>query len=57
MKSSKPIIGKPRRRAQNELEHFIQCPACGRWIDMRNLGEVLDHEWACDKSRIGECRL
>ena len=45
MKSSKPIIGKPRRRAQNELENFIQCPACGRWIDMRKLDEVLDHEW------------
>jgi hypothetical protein len=22
--------------------------ACGRWIDMRDLGDVLEHERACD---------
>jgi len=53
MKSSKPIFGKPRDgEPQHERGHFIQCPACGRWIDMRKLDEVLDHEWTCDKSRV-----
>jgi hypothetical protein len=23
--------------------HFIQCPACGAWIDMRDLGLALQH--------------
>src|SRR5262245_8003253 len=54
MKSPKPIIGERLGgEPQNEQEHFIQCPDCGRWIDMRNLGEVLEHEWTCDKSRAG----
>jgi len=35
---------------KDEREHFILCPACGRWIDMRNLGEVLEHERACEGS-------
>jgi hypothetical protein len=43
----KPIIAEPRE-SQHEQEHFIQCPACFRWIDMRNLDEVLAHERACD---------
>lgn len=28
----------------HEAEHFIKCPACGGWIDMRDLGSVFDHE-------------
>jgi Zn-finger nucleic acid-binding protein len=28
----------------SEAEHFIKCPACGGWIDRRDLGHVLDHE-------------
>jgi len=49
MKSPKPIIGKPRGgEPQHEREHFVQCPAYGRWIDMRDLAAVLDHEWTCD---------
>jgi hypothetical protein len=24
--------------------HFIKCPICGVWIDMRDLGQVLAHE-------------
>jgi hypothetical protein len=28
----------------NEAEHFIKCQECGHMIDMRNLGEVLEHE-------------
>jgi len=27
----------------NEREHFERCPACGAWIDLRDLGQVLDH--------------
>jgi hypothetical protein len=27
----------------NEAEHFMRCPACGGWIDMRDLGQVFDH--------------
>jgi hypothetical protein len=42
----KPVGGEP----QDERENFIQCPDCDRWIDMRDLGEVLDHEHACDKT-------
>jgi len=43
MKSPKPIIGERRDgEPQNEREHFIQCPACGSWIDMRKLDEVLE---------------
>ena len=45
----KPIIGERRGgEPQDEREHFIKCPVCGRWIDMRDLGEVLDHEWTCE---------
>jgi hypothetical protein len=29
--------------APDESEHFERCPACGGWIDLRNLGQVLDH--------------
>ena len=52
------IIGKRRGgEPQDEREHFIQCPDCNRWIqcpdcnrwlDMRDLGDVLAHERACD---------
>ena len=43
------IIGKRRGgEPEDEREHFIRCPACGGWLDMRDLGEVLDHELACD---------
>jgi hypothetical protein len=27
-----------------EQEHFIKCPACGGWIDCRDLGQVFEHE-------------
>jgi hypothetical protein len=29
---------------KTDAEHFIRCPACGGWIDYRDLGHVLDHE-------------
>ena len=36
----KRIGGEPTQ----EAEHFIRCPACGGWIDCRDLGQVLEHE-------------
>jgi hypothetical protein len=38
----------------SEAEHLWKCEACGGWIDMRDLGAVLDHEGplphpACDQ--------
>jgi hypothetical protein len=27
-----------------EAEHFYPCEACKGWVDMRDLGMVLDHE-------------
>ena len=46
-------VGLPRGRylgkwlgdpPANEAEHFIRCPACGGWINCRDLGQVLEHE-------------
>jgi hypothetical protein len=33
-------VGDPPK---NEAEHFIECPACGGWIDCRDLGQVFEH--------------
>jgi hypothetical protein len=27
--------------AETAADHFIKCPGCGQWIDMRHLGQVL----------------
>lgn len=36
--------GKPLGPApQSEREHFMRCPVCGKMLDMRDLGDVLDH--------------
>ena len=32
------------RSAQEEAQHFIRCPACGGWIDCRDLVQVFEHE-------------
>ena len=34
-------VGDPPR---DEAEHFYRCPACGRWVDCRDLSQVFDHE-------------
>jgi hypothetical protein len=34
-------VGQP---PANEADHFIQCPVCRTWIDMRDLGQILEHE-------------
>jgi hypothetical protein len=30
--------------SKDETEHFVRCPACGGWIDCRDLGQVFEHE-------------
>jgi hypothetical protein len=29
--------------ARTDANHHMKCPACGRWFDMRDLGQVLEH--------------
>ena len=29
--------------ARTEADHFMKCPGCGEWFDMRDLGQVLAH--------------
>jgi hypothetical protein len=31
-------------QAESDAEHFIRCPACGGWIDCRDLAQVFEHE-------------
>lgn len=39
------IIGeRVRGEPKSEAEHLIRCPACGAYVDMRDLGQVLEHE-------------
>jgi hypothetical protein len=47
------MVGLPRDKylgkrlgdpSADEAEHFIRCPACGGWIDCRDLGQVFEHE-------------
>ena len=28
----------------DEAEHFMRCPACGGWMDCRDLAQILEHE-------------
>ena len=28
----------------DEAEHFVRCPACGGWIDCRDLAQVFEHK-------------
>ena len=38
-------LGRPiGEQPKDEAEHFIKCPACGGWIDCRDLGQVFEHE-------------
>ena len=36
----KRVGGKPK----SEAEHYMQCKACGGYFDMRDLGQVSEHE-------------
>jgi hypothetical protein len=29
--------------AEAETDHFMKCPGCGEWFDMRDLGQLLAH--------------
>jgi hypothetical protein len=29
--------------AQAEADHFMKCPGCGEWFDLRHLGQMLPH--------------
>jgi hypothetical protein len=45
----KTIIAKRQGgEPQDERKHFDKCPVCGRWVDLRDLADVLAHEGACD---------
>jgi len=38
------IIGQPNDWVPGtEDDHFMQCPGCDAWSDMRDLGMALDH--------------
>jgi hypothetical protein len=40
--------GQPRGEPPaNDAAHFIQCPVCAEWIDMRDLGQVEHEEKDC----------
>ena len=43
------VGGEPK----SEAEHFIKCPECGGYVDMRDLGQVLEHEGAAAASGRG----
>jgi hypothetical protein len=36
---SQRVGGEPA----NEQEHFWQCPTCDAWVDMRDLGAMIQH--------------
>ena len=38
--------------AQTEADHYLKCPVCNQWLDMRDLGQVLEH--VHDASEIEE---
>jgi hypothetical protein len=40
----------PDRIAQSEADHFVKCPGCGEWFDMRDLAQVLGHVHDAERS-------
>jgi CRISPR/Cas system type I-B associated protein Csh2 (Cas7 group RAMP superfamily) len=42
--SSIPTGRRLGKLPKNEADHFIRCPVCAEWIDMRDLGQVIEHE-------------
>jgi hypothetical protein len=46
-------MNKPEEIKESDREHFMQCSSCEEWFDMRDLGQVLDHEhWLTEKPPI-----
>jgi hypothetical protein len=44
MSDDKSSPGQPTGwKPQTELEHFMQCPVCQKFFDMRKLDEVMEH--------------
>lgn len=42
--TDKPSQGQPKGwTPKTELEHFMQCPVCQKFFDMRDLSAALDH--------------
>lgn len=33
----------PTGVTENEADHFMKCPACSLWYDMRDLAQVVEH--------------
>jgi hypothetical protein len=31
-------------KSMSEADYFLQCPACGGWVDIRDLAAVFEHE-------------
>jgi Zn-finger nucleic acid-binding protein len=29
--------------AKHDADHFMKCPSCGQWFDMRDLDQVIEH--------------
>jgi uncharacterized C2H2 Zn-finger protein len=29
--------------AKHDADHFMKCPGCGQWFDMRDVGQVIEH--------------
>jgi hypothetical protein len=38
------------RGVDAEADHFMKCPGCGEWLDMRDLGQLLAHIWQIDRA-------
>jgi hypothetical protein len=43
-------LGDPPK---DEAEHFMRCPMRNGWVDMRDLGQVFEHEGAAATSARG----
>ena len=46
-------VGGPPK---DEAEHFVRCPACGGWIDCRDLGQVCSITPSANSSRTPSSR-
>jgi hypothetical protein len=39
----KYLAGQLRSSSAEAADNYIKCPECGGWIDMSDLGSVVDH--------------
>jgi hypothetical protein len=40
-------------KTKTEAEHFMRCPGCGEWFDMRDLG---DGDFEIGEAKYGEAK-